>query len=122
MEFISEFIVFLLECVFWYFLIGLITMPLRQRLEQKREDIEVTVNKIMDLVHRVSVEKHGEMFYWFDADSDEFLAQGKTTDETVSHLKSRFPNHIFLVKTKDQQFKISAPAWEFTPIDSKSNT
>lgn len=119
MEFISEFIGFLLQCAFWYFIIGLITMPLRRRLEVQKDDLEEKVHKLMNRVHRVSVEKHGEVFYWFDADNDEFLAQGKTTNDTVSHLKSRFPDHIFFVKTKDQQFKISAPEWEFTPIETK---
>ena len=119
MDFIAEFIGFLLQCAFWYFIISLLLSPIRNKLEAKNEELQETVNKIMDLVHRVSVEKHGEVFYWFDADSDEFLAQGKTTDETIAHLKSRFPSHICLVKTKETQFKISAPTWEFTPIESK---
>lgn len=122
MEFISEFVDFLLKGVFWYFVIGLLTMPLRQKMDQKRADLEETVTKLMTIVHRVSVEKHGEVFYWFDADSNEFLAQGASTNETIAHLKSRFPTHIFLVSTKDSKYKLSAPTWEFVPFESKSNT
>lgn len=119
MDFVTEFIRFLLEAVFWYFVIMLLTIPLRRRLETKKTDIEDAVTKLMKRVHSVSVEKHGDVYYWFDAESDEFLAQGKTTSETVAQLKSRFPTHIFLVRSKDTQFKLSAPTWEFTPLETK---
>lgn len=125
MEFISEFIVFLLEIAFWYFIIGIVTMPLRRKLDQKREDLENVIEKLNEIVHIVNVEKHGDCYYWFDADNDEFLAQGSTTDETIAHLKSRFPKHIFFVQSKDQSYKISAPDWKFVPFklnESNSNS
>ncbi len=116
MDFIFEFIGFLLQCAFWYFVIGIVTMPLRRKLDQKREDLDEVLEKINKIVHIVKVEKHGDCFYWFDQDNDEFLAQGTTTDETIAHLKSRFPKHIFFVQSKDQSYKISGPDWEFVPF------
>lgn len=47
------------------------------------------------IVHRVEVVEHDEMYYWYDQDNRKFLAQGRTTEEIVDTIKSRFPDHIF---------------------------
>jgi len=49
------------------------------------------------VIHVVEVETHGDINYWYDKDSSEFLAQGTTREEIIKKLKSRFPNHIFLL-------------------------
>jgi hypothetical protein len=59
----------------------------------KHEEIEY----LKKIIHDVSVEIHKDIEYWYDANSHQFLASGATTDEVVSTLKSRFPEHIFLV-------------------------
>jgi hypothetical protein len=56
------------------------------------------IKRIKDLIHEVKVEKHGEMEYWFDSESDTFLGQGKTVEEVIEHVKKRFPDHIFLLQ------------------------
>jgi hypothetical protein len=56
------------------------------------------LNRISNLIHQVTVEKNGEVEYWFDEDNHEFLGQGKNIDEVIGNLKARFPNHIFLLK------------------------
>ena len=56
------------------------------------------LKKLNDTIHQVKVEKQGEIEYWFDADDDRFLGQGKTIDEVINHIKSRFPDHIFLIQ------------------------
>ena len=119
MELFFEFIVFLGRCALWYFAITLLIAQLRQIWDQKIERLQETIDKLEEMVHVVNVEQHGEYFYWFDVDNDEFLAQGKTADETISHLKSRFPNHIFFFQGKDQNYRISAPDWTFIPVDIK---
>ena len=58
------------------------------------------IKRIKDLIHDVRVENHGEMEYWFDAENDSFLGQGKTIDEVIDHVKKRFPDHIFLIEGK----------------------
>jgi hypothetical protein len=117
MEFLSEFVVFLVECAFWYFVIGLLTMPLRRKMDQKQADLDEQIEQLSKLVHRVQVEKHGESYYWFDADSDNFLGQGKTTEEAVVQIRSRFPGHIFLLGTKNNTYKLSGPDWTLKPVD-----
>lgn len=76
-----------------------------------KEVHEKVVEKLNKIIHEVSVEKHGEVEYWFDKETDEFLGQGKTLDELVVHVKSRFPDHIFVLPPKGV---LCAPKWEFT--------
>lgn len=81
--------------IFW--IIGQVVIGIvnaKQKLNEKERN--ELIEKIDELIHMVKVEKHGEVDYWFDADSGQFLGQGSTFDEAVEHIKSRFPNHIFL--------------------------
>lgn len=56
------------------------------------------LNHISDLIHQVKVEKHSSVEYWFDEEDNRFLGQGKTAEDIIDHVKSRFPNHIFLIQ------------------------
>ena len=53
-----------------------------------------------EIVHQVKIETVGDMEYWYDETNNSFLGQGKTLDEVVGVLKSRFPEHVFLIKDK----------------------
>jgi hypothetical protein len=84
---------------------------------QERVDI---IKKLSDLIHQVKVEKVGDIEYWYDADSDAFLAQGQTVDEVINVIKSRFPDHIFLIQdtggfSKQTNWKLMPPE-EFNKI------
>ena len=121
-----EFITFVGQVAFWYFVINLLLSPLKRKIvAQQESEMSDILQKFNDIVHRVHVEQHGEMFYWFDADNDSFLGQGKTVEETIEHVKKRFPQHIFFVATKDQQYKIAGPEWSLVPFkinESSNNT
>ena len=77
-------------------------------LKEVHDKVKDHLNKI---IHEVAVEKHGEMEYWFDKETDQFLGQGKTVEEITSHVKARFPDHIFVLPPKGV---LCAPKWEFT--------
>jgi hypothetical protein len=119
-----EFISFFVQCLFWYFVIGIVFNFLKQKIDAKADSTELSniLKKLNDIVHRVKVEQHGDMFYWFDADNDEFLGQGKNTEEAIDHVKKRFPNHIFFVTSKEQQYKISGPNWSMEPFNLDEST
>jgi len=53
------------------------------------------VKRLDEIVHRVKVEKHNDVYYWFDQDNNKFLGQGKSDEEIITVLKSRYPDHIF---------------------------
>ena len=61
------------------------------KIEARRE----VVKYLDEIVHRVREERHGDVIYWFDQDDNEFLAQGRTQQELIDVVKSRFPDHVF---------------------------
>jgi hypothetical protein len=98
-EFINEFILFVVESLFWYVVISfalefLISRWKGTNIDDVKEQVHQHVNEI---VHQVVIEKHGDTDYWFDSDNHEFLVQGKTTEEIVLALKNRFADHVFLL-------------------------
>lgn len=97
------------------FFIARIGITILNALEiQALSDRVDLLKELDDLIHQVKVEKQGNTEYWFDAHDDEFLAQGKTEDEIIAVLKSRFPRHVFL----NEGLALSAKTnWELTPIE-----
>ncbi len=64
---------------------------------QDRVDI---LKRLRDIIHQVKIEKRGEIEYWYDEHSEQFLGQGKNLDDVVSVLKARFPDHVFLIEDR----------------------
>jgi hypothetical protein len=58
------------------------------------------IRHLDNIIHRVRVEKDKDVYYWYDEDDGEFLAQGQTDAEIINNLKSRFPTHIFYLPTQ----------------------
>jgi hypothetical protein len=104
MDTLTDFILFVAQVMFWYF-VGTLVVDFLGALyiNHQRKELDVR-NRIVDrlnkIVHQVKIEKHGDMYYWFDNDDDRFLAQGKTLDEIVVGLKQRFIDHVFIVNDK----------------------
>jgi hypothetical protein len=62
-----------------------------------KERVDI-LKQLTEIIHQVKVEERDGIKYWYDADSEVFLAQGKTIDEVINVIKSRFPDHIFLIQ------------------------
>lgn len=74
-------------------------------------EVEKKIKAHLDeIIHNVNIEQVGPVQYWYDKDNNQFLCQGQTTEEIVSVLKSRFPDHIFLVEDKGI---LHGPDWKF---------
>lgn len=71
----------------------------------RREEIVAVLDK---MIREVNIETHHGLAYWFDKENDRFLAQGTTSQEIISVLKSRFPDNVFLLP--DGQV-LGAPNW-----------
>lgn len=94
------------------------------RAYQKYQDAKTQLNldrinllaqRIANISHFVVSEQHEDMHYWFD-NRDQFLAQGRTIDELVDVLKSRFPDHIFFI---GQNLVLSqGTEWRLARLDS----
>jgi hypothetical protein len=77
-----------------------ITFGIQDALRDVNEELADKFNKkLSDIIHRVRVEKRDGVYYWYDTDDSEFLAQGTTDQEIINILKSRFPDHIFYLPT-----------------------
>lgn len=119
MEFIFEFLGFLAQAIFWVFiiLVCLILFNVITLRSNQQETVKIT-KKLNDIVHRVNVEKHHDIYYWFDEDNGEFLGQGRTDHECIEHIKKRFPDHLFFFPDNRM---IKAPNWNFEKYVLKKN-
>jgi len=85
--------------MFWFFVFRAIRwiFDMRAAVAEAGELREEMVETLGQIMHGVRQEKHADVVYWFDEDSDAFLAQGRTTEEIRAHLKQRWKDHIFLI-------------------------
>jgi hypothetical protein len=112
----EEVLSFIISVVFWYFVIGIAVRLLKVHLETKLEARQEIVDQISKIVHYVSEERHGDVRYWFDKDTDAFLGQGVTDEEIKSHLRERFKSHIFVIPEKD--IAMIGPELRIVPLSS----
>jgi hypothetical protein len=114
MDLVIEFFSYLIQVGFWYvimsFVINLLFKDKHEELMRQKEEL---INRVNQLVHRIQQEKHGDMYYWFDQDSNEFLAQGKNDEEIRKQLLQRFQGHIFLL---DEHRAMAGPELKVLPI------
>jgi len=106
----------LLNLFFWacmgYILARLIIKYFEFRLHSHMEEVDELKEKISKLIHPIKVEKHGDMTYWFDAETDQFLAQGLTRDDIADHLKQRFKGHVFLLSEGPETGILAGPDYK----------
>jgi len=109
----AEIFTWVMQIVFWWFTISLVLAWIKSRADQEETvRFERAVEILNNLVHRVKVEEHQGIFYWWDEDSDTFLAQGRTIEEVIDNLKKRFPEHHFFVKdNEDVTYRLKGPEW-----------
>jgi hypothetical protein len=100
-DFLTEFFVFMIQIVFWYFVIDFVVAVMLRLYAghqlSKHEIEQQIVTRLNEIVHEVEIDQHNDMYYWYDKDDRTFLAQGKNTEEIVVVLKQRFSDHIFLI-------------------------
>jgi hypothetical protein len=87
-----------------------------REIEQRIKD------RVNELLHRLKIEKHNGVMYWFDADDDRFLAQGADTQDIIATLKVRFPDHMFyLERPGNEKDKLlsARTEWKFVDYDIK---
>jgi hypothetical protein len=46
-------------------------------------------------VIQINIEKHNNVFYVYDKETNEFMAQGSSKDEVETNLKKRYPGKTF---------------------------
>lgn len=79
-----------------------------------QQETQKQIDHAEEIVHCVREENHNGRNYWFDADSDIFLAWGETRAEIIAAIKVRWPDHIFYLNCTEEI--IRAPEWIPTPF------
>lgn len=70
--------------------------------KKENEEIDIIALKVLfETTHNVTVENHSGMEYWFDTDTNKFIAQGATRADIISVLKSRWARHIFIINHEE---------------------
>jgi hypothetical protein len=102
----EELLTFVIEAVCWYVFFQLLIVGYKVWTTSK-ELVEVKAElkeQLAKKIHYVKQEQHGDCFYWFDQETDQFLAQGLSDTEIKEHLISRFKDHIFVLDDKRAMF------------------
>jgi hypothetical protein len=102
MDIIWNFVVVL---VITWLVLKLIAGYLHAKNAQLKDQLNELDKKVKELFVRVSIEKHGEVYYIFEKETDRFVAQGKTADEIKEIMQQRFPNKTFIAT--DEEIKSS---------------
>lgn len=53
-----------------------------------------------DRIHVVRSEEIDNTYYWYDADSGEFIAQGRTDEEIRTVLRQCWQDHVFVISDR----------------------
>lgn len=78
--------------------------------------------QVLHRMHEIKIEVHGDSMFWYDKDTDQFFAQGKTMQECVEIVKQMWANEIFVITTKDARYLLMGPEFEFEQVNfSKGN-
>ena len=74
---------------------------LRQKRDELREELASAAKELADKIILVNIEKHGDVLYLFEKDTDRFIAQGKTKEEIMKHCRERFPHQSVIASESD---------------------
>jgi len=55
---------------------------------------------LSSIIHPVKSETHDGVMYWYDAEDNTFLVQGRDDAELAAALKARWIDHIFIIGDK----------------------
>ncbi len=65
---------------------------LKAKNEVLKEQLNDLTQKVKDSIIHVNIEKHGNVFYLFEKDTNRFIAQGTNFEEVKEHCETRFKN------------------------------
>jgi hypothetical protein len=68
---------------------------------------------LSSIIHAVKSEKHGDIIYFFDEETNTFIAQGRNDAEIIEGLKARWGDHIFII---GERHVMAGPDFEMTEI------
>ena len=95
----------ILDVILWLAIIWLFMKVLQMYLVAKnealKEQLEDLTSQLKEKVIQVDIEKHNDVFYLFEKDTNRFIAQGTNFDELREHCVTRFKDKS-VVANEDQ--------------------
>ena len=85
---------FVADTIFWFVVFWLAIKVWQKYLTAKNESLVEQINdmqaQIKNSVILVDIEKHNDIFYLYDKDTREFIAQGSNFNEVKKNCEARF--------------------------------
>jgi hypothetical protein len=85
---------FIIDTIFWFVVFWLVIKMWEAYLIAKNEvlteQIKEISEQIKNTVIHVDIEKHDDVFYLYNKDTQEFIAQGSSFAEVKEHCETRF--------------------------------
>ena len=69
---------------------------------------------LSSIIHPVKSETHDGVMYWYDAEDNTFLVQGRDDAELAAALKARWIDHIFIIGDK---YLMAGPDFDMIEIE-----
>ena len=86
-----EFANFVTEVFFWMLVFWLALQVFggmfNRHMENRIEQLNAEIEDIKKVYKRVKIEEHYDTFYLFNAETDEFIGQGRTMQEIADRIK-----------------------------------
>ena len=96
-----------LDTIFWFVVIWLFMKVWEKYLIAKNEVLEEQIKEmtaqIKEQIIHVNIEKHGNVFYLFEKDTNRFIAQGSNFDEVKLHCETRFKNKSVIADERQME-------------------
>jgi hypothetical protein len=95
----TEIIDMILTFLFWYaigwFIFNFVVRPWAQsRLEERIRELDQEIADIKKVYKRVKIEQYSDTFYLFDAETDQFIGQGRTAQEVSERIRTEITLNV----------------------------
>ena len=98
---------FIGEVFIWLVVIWLIMKVWETYLIAKNEalaeQVKEMTKQIKEQIIHVNIEKHGEVFYLFEKDTNRFIAQGSNFEEVKEHCVTRFKDKTVVANEEQME-------------------
>jgi len=86
--------------LFYAFLGWLTIRILHKYLERQNQEMKGRLPELKEKIKKnivpVTIEKHGDIYYAFERETNTFVAQGRTANEIREAMQKRFPEKTFM--------------------------
>lgn len=115
MELIGEIVSILFDALMIYICVQVIMalLGVKRFMDHWQEHGESIREHLSSIIHPVKSETHNGVMYWYDAEDDTFLVQGRNDEELAAALKARWIDHIFILGDK---YVMSGPDFDMVEI------